>query len=135
MGDPNALIFPQLDDGVTPEIITFQMFFPPDLSRMPSVRPDGIKLSTTIRSREGWRFSFNGNWNDSTYSEFSFRNDRNRYRIDEVDALTLEATGGVGVEMTPSGRRCKTRGKATRAAIMLQPTARVDSKPRLKIPL
>jgi hypothetical protein len=98
VGDPNAQIFPQLDGNgaVSPEVITSQLFFPPDLNRMPSVRPDGIKLSTTIRSREGWRFSFNGNWNDSTYSEFSFRNDRNRYRIDEVDALILEATGGIG---------------------------------------
>ncbi|MEO2034008.1 MAG: hypothetical protein ABGZ35_18190 [Planctomycetaceae bacterium] len=97
VGDPTAQILPQTNENflLLPQVLTYEMYFPPNLSRMPTVRPDGLKLTTTVKSRDGWRFSFNGTWNDSTYSEFSAQADRDRWRIDELDAQILAATGGV----------------------------------------
>jgi len=98
VGDPNAQTFQQTTENflVLPTDLVYETYLPPRFGKIPTTRPDGLKLTTTIKSRDGWRFSVNGMWNDRASSEFSARGDRDKYRIDEVDAQILAATGGIG---------------------------------------
>lgn len=83
---------------VLPQVLqnrTLNLFQPLNMDHVPTLRPSGVKLTTDIKSREGWGFSFHALWNEDTSQTFSARADRDKYRIDEIDALVLEATGGV----------------------------------------
>lgn len=98
VGDPNAQFLVNLDDNalLTPEALEYRMFFPPSLSRVRTVRPQGFRVDASLKSRDGWRFSVNSQYNPLKSETFSAQFDRAQYRIDEVDALLLEATGGIG---------------------------------------
>ena len=86
--DSNAL----LDE----QVIRLRMFFPPLMGQMGNPEMDGLRLSTTVKSRDGWRASFHGIWNGDAIAGFSARADRDRYRGDEVKSLILEQTNGIG---------------------------------------
>jgi len=94
VGDPDALTTTQITGtSLLPGSLEFQQYFPPSASRIPDVRMGGIRLQTKVNSREGWSFNLHGIWNEHTSKTFSARQDRDRYRIDEIDAIILEATG------------------------------------------
>ncbi len=98
VGDPNAptLATDEMGQFVSPQVITYRMFFPPLMSQIPQVTTDGLKVTASIDSREGWTASFFGFWNGEKSEQFSAREDRERFRGDEVDSLVLGLTGGIG---------------------------------------
>jgi hypothetical protein len=100
VGDRFAPTLAEIDNAtlIGPQILqnrTLNLFQPLNMDDVPTIRPSGLKVTTSIKSREGWALSFHGMWNDNTSQEFSARADRDKYRIDEIDAIILEATGGV----------------------------------------
>ena len=98
VGDPDA-VFPSQQGGfggVTPDLLAWDFLDSLQMRNVPDVRPHGLRLNTIIKSREGWRFSLNALWNPESTGEYNSREIVDSYRIDEVDALFLEATGGIG---------------------------------------
>jgi hypothetical protein len=98
VGDPDA-VFPSQQmafGGVTPDLLAFDFLDSLQMRKVPDVRTHGLRLNTIIKSREGWRFSLNTLWNPKSAGEYNSREIVDSYRIDEVDALFLEATGGIG---------------------------------------
>ena len=99
VGDPNAITTIQLDNfGSTDvEAVVAAIGYPLQMGQVPRVQTDGLRLSTIVSSPEGWRIGVNGMFTPNKVAVFDRRKvvEAARRSIDEIDALFLEATGGI----------------------------------------
>ncbi len=129
VGNPDAVTPAQQEGfgGVSADMLAFGFLTPFQMSAIPNVKTNGLKLSTTIQSREGWSLTFHGLWSEDSTGEYDFRKIVNGYRMDEIDALFLEATGGIGDPGLLSGLRYTTDLQITEDIILAVPGTLFES--------
>ena len=109
VGDGRVPTFDQLDLRTTPGNFPDALFFPTFPNHnSDSTGPNknsGIRLSGGVDNRLGWGFSWNATYNGESTDVFDTRKNLEANRLHFIDALTLEATGGVSDATLPSNLR------------------------------
>jgi hypothetical protein len=99
VGDPDAITAIQLDNFANTDVeaVMASIGYPLQMGQVPRVQTNGLRLSTIVSSPEGWRIGVNGMFTPNKVGIFDRRQvvEAARRSIDEIDALFLDATGGI----------------------------------------
>ena len=99
IGDPKAATFLQdsiiNNNGSFPDIMFFDVFREKSAGIVPDLWQSGLRMSGTVENRTGWGMSWNVQYNGRSSDDYDARAHLERMRLDHIDAITLEASGGV----------------------------------------